>query len=83
VSFGVLAGNPLTSSKRTWNGIHQRMSVLAAAGIRLPDRLGPAGSLAGVDDVLDAAVAAWTARRVVRGQAISFPSPPAEATIWA
>jgi predicted RNase H-like nuclease len=83
VSFAVLAGKPLTSSKRTWNGAHERMAALATAGIRMPDPLGPAGSVAAVDDVLDAAVAAWTARRVARGEAISFPSPPEDATIWA
>jgi predicted RNase H-like nuclease len=83
VSFAVLAGSPLATSKRTWNGAHDRMAALATAGIRLPDRLGPAGAAAGVDDMLDAAVAAWTARRVVRGEAMSFPSPPQDATIWA
>lgn len=88
VSFAVLVGRPVATSKRTWNGAQERTAALAAAGIRLPDRLGPAGSVAGVDDVLDAAVAAWTARRIARGEAISFPSPPEDVdgratAIWA
>lgn len=83
VSFAVLAGSPLASSKRTWDGARERIAALAGAGVRVPDLLGPAGAVAGVDDVLDAAVAAWTARRVALGQAISFPSPPEDATIWA
>ena len=83
VSFAVLSGQPMASSKRTWNGIREREAALATAGIRLPDRLGRAGSLAGVDDVLDAAVAAWTARRVARAEAISFPSPPEDVDGWA
>ena len=82
VSFAVLAGKPLAGSKRTWNGAHERIGLLDSAGIRLPERLGPAGSVAGVDDVLDAAVAAWTARRVARGEAISFPSPPEDVDGW-
>ena len=38
--------------------------------------LGPAGTLAAVDDVLDAAAAAWSARRVVAGSARLLPDPP-------
>ena len=83
VSFAVLAGKPMASSKRTWNGVRERVAALATAGIRLPDRLGPAGSVAGADDVVDAAVAAWTARRVAQGEAISFPSPPEDVGGWA
>jgi predicted RNase H-like nuclease len=29
-----------------------------------------------VDDVLDAAIAAWTARRVARNEAQAMPDPP-------
>jgi predicted RNase H-like nuclease len=31
---------------------------------------------AGLDDVIDACAATWTAARIVRGEAISFPDPP-------
>ena len=31
---------------------------------------------AGPDDLLDACACAWTALRIVRGQAITFPSDP-------
>ncbi len=87
VSFAVMSGRPLASSKRTWNGVHERLDVLADQGIELPHDLGSAGE-AGVDDVIDAAAAAWTARRVVSGEAVSFPSPPEDldglpAAIWA
>jgi predicted RNase H-like nuclease len=59
------------------------------AGIVLPDDLGSAGRAAAVDDVLDAAAAAWTARRVAHGQAHPLPDPPEHLTdgrtaaIWA
>jgi hypothetical protein len=53
-----------------------RRRLLADAGLRLPDDLGEAGVLASVDDVHDAAVAAWTARRYRDGQATPVPDPP-------
>jgi predicted RNase H-like nuclease len=75
-SFAELAGAALQSRKSSWAGIALRRRLLAGAGISLPDDLGPAGEKAAVDDVLDAAAAAWTAVRVLRGQARSTPSPP-------
>jgi predicted RNase H-like nuclease len=45
-------------------------------GIVVPVDLGPAGRVAGVDDVLDAAVAAWSAQRIARGEARCLPDPP-------
>jgi predicted RNase H-like nuclease len=76
LSFATLAGAPLATRKPTWAGAAQRHALLAAAGIVLPGDLGPAGTLAGVDDVLDAAVLAWTARRVADGTARPRPDPP-------
>jgi len=75
VSFAVMAGDPLASSKATWRGVHERRALLRREGIELPDDLGAAG-VAGVDDVLDAAAACWSARRIATGQARSFPDPP-------
>jgi predicted RNase H-like nuclease len=88
VSFAVLAGAPLTERKHTWAGAVRRRRLLTQAGIALADDIGPAGHAAGVDDVLDAAVAAWTARRVARGDARPAPDPPEtfsdglQAAIW-
>ncbi|HEU5000102.1 MAG TPA: DUF429 domain-containing protein [Lapillicoccus sp.] len=75
VSFARLAGQPLAWSKKTPAGMRQRRSLLRAAGVGLPrpDRVGPG---VGVDDVLDAAVAAWSARRVRNGEAVRLPDPP-------
>lgn len=45
--------------------------------------------MAGVDDVLDAAAALWTARRYADGTALSYPEAPEDsgegptAAIWA
>jgi hypothetical protein len=88
VSFAVMSGTRMASPKRAWSGVHERLAALAGAGIRLPAELGAAGRAAGIDDVLDAAAAAWTARRVAGGEAMSFPSPRERldgrpAAIWA
>src|SRR5262249_49937290 len=67
-AFAMLAGAPMAYGKKTWNGQNERRRTLAAAGVRLPDRLSDAGDVP-VDDVLDAAVVAWTARRLAQDQA--------------
>ena len=78
VSFRVLADSlgvgPPASSKKSWAGVAQRMDLIRGAGLEVPADIGRAGSV-GADDVLDAAVAAWTARRVAHKTALSFPSP--------
>jgi predicted RNase H-like nuclease len=89
LSFCLLAGTPMAASKKTWAGADARRAALSVAGIDLPGDLGRLGQVAAVDDVLDAAAAAWTARRVVAGTAVSLPDPPqilpggASAAIWA
>jgi predicted RNase H-like nuclease len=75
VSFAALAGAPLAVRKHTWAGARLRHRLLTEAGIKLDD-IGDPGTRAGVDDVLDAAVAAWTARRVAQGTATSLPPTP-------
>lgn len=72
VSFAALAGAPLDVRKHTWTGARKRHGLLSDAGIELGD-IGEPGAKAGVDDVLDAAVAAWTARRVNEGTATAIP----------
>jgi predicted RNase H-like nuclease len=76
VSFAVLLGAPAQAGKKTWAGMVERRRGLAAEGVSLDYVGGPAALRASVDDMLDAAVAAWTARRIVRGQARPFPDPP-------
>jgi predicted RNase H-like nuclease len=76
VSFRALAGKPLAAGKRTWAGYIERRSLLESAGIVMPADIGPAGRGAAVDDVLDAAVAAWSARRIADGVAGCLPNPP-------
>jgi predicted RNase H-like nuclease len=76
VSFATLAGQSLTARKSTWAGMHQRLALLDSAGIRLRDDFGSAGAACGVDDMLDAAVSAWTARRFIEGKASPLPDPP-------
>jgi predicted RNase H-like nuclease len=66
VSFRELVGRPLPS-KRTPAGVSERRLGLARAGVVVPDLPYP------LDDVLDAAVVAWSARRYARGRAVPLP----------
>jgi predicted RNase H-like nuclease len=76
VAFLMLSGAPLAAGKKTWAGSAERRALLARAGIVLPEDLGAAGAMAAVDDVLDAAVVAWSARRIATGQGRCWPDPP-------
>ncbi len=86
MAFRAMAGSPLDHPKRSWNGQMMRRSLLAREGLLVPDVLDDAGSVA-VDDVLDAAAVAWSARRIALGVAESVPDPPEridgiDAAIW-
>lgn len=74
VSFRSLGGAPLRFSKKAWNGIMERRNLLASVGIVVPDALPGDAGKAPPDDVLDAAVAAWSARRVAQGTALVLPA---------
>ena len=74
VSFTVLRGEP-AASKRTWLGQQQRVEALRSAGIVVPPDDPEAAGVA-VDDVLDAAIAAWSCRRILAGEAIGLPEDP-------
>lgn len=78
LSFATLAGRHLAASKATWAGLEDRRALLAGAGFALSGDLGLAGQVSGPDDVLDAAAACWTARRVAEGAAVRHPDPPEE-----
>lgn len=71
VSFAALAGQPLAEPKSSWAGFQHRRHLLADAGLVLDGDLGLAGRRVAPDDVLDAAVAAWSARRVALGEHVS------------
>ncbi|MEQ8717036.1 MAG: DUF429 domain-containing protein [Acidimicrobiales bacterium] len=77
-SFVAMAGRPMAASKKTAPGIAARldaieaeMSGLLEATARLADA-GPGEPGAALDDVCDAAAAAWTARRIATGTALSL-----------
>jgi predicted RNase H-like nuclease len=88
VSFSLLTGAPIIAGKRTAAGLAARRQALESVGIAVPTNLADARGVA-ADDVLDAAVVAWSTRRVAAGQARSFPDPPEVsadgrvAAIWA
>ncbi len=75
VSFCELAGQHLPWPKKSWNGLLLRRRLLADAGIVLPDAM-PDIANAVADDVVDAAVVAWTARRIRTRTARTLPESP-------
>jgi predicted RNase H-like nuclease len=77
VSFRAMnGGRPLGHRKKSAAGALRRLELLRAVGIELT-ALRDAGS-APLDDVLDAAAAAWSAQRILTGAAKSLPDPPEE-----
>jgi predicted RNase H-like nuclease len=77
VSFRAMnGGRSLGNRKKSAAGALQRLELLRGAGIELTalDEAGPAP----LDDVLDAAAAAWSAQRIATGAAQSLPDPPEE-----
>ena len=75
VSFRAMNGGlPLAHRKKSAGGALERFALLRQHGIEL-EALEQVGS-APLDDVLDAAAAAWTAQRLAAGTAGSLPDPP-------
>jgi predicted RNase H-like nuclease len=71
LAFAALAGAPLADSKHTQGGLVTRRDLLRAAGIELPARVARLPE----NDLLDAAAAAWSARRIAAGQAVVIGNP--------
>jgi len=74
ISFWAVSRGRRLHSKKTWAGHMERRRLLYTIGVLPPDDLGDAGRAA-PDDVLDAAAAAWSADRIARNEARSFPDP--------
>ena len=73
LSFAAMnEGTPLADRKKSWAGARRRLDLLRTKGIDIPAEVGAAGAVP-TDDLLDAAAAAWTARRIGRGVAERVP----------
>ena len=78
LSFAAMNGDrPLGERKKSWAGARRRLDLLEAEDIDIPSDVGAAGAVP-VDDLLDAAAAAWTARRIATGTSTRVPDgePP-------
>lgn len=79
VSFWALAGSPMRHRKGKLRGYNERKTYLErATGHSLPERREAFNCTrpAKPDDLLDAVVAAWTAKRVTDGVAKRLPEEP-------
>jgi predicted RNase H-like nuclease len=77
VSFRAMNdGRPLDHRKKSAGGVIERLRLLNRHKIELGDLA--AAALAPIDDVLDAAAAAWSAHRIASSAARSLPDPPEE-----
>jgi len=75
VSFRAMNDDaPLSYRKKSYGGVFERLDLLRRSGIDL-DELGAAAGVP-IDDVLDAAAAAWSGHRIALGTARCFPDPP-------
>jgi predicted RNase H-like nuclease len=75
VSFRAMNdGAPLTHRKKSAGGALERVELLRRNGLALRE-LGEAESVP-LDDLLDAAAAAWSAIRIASGTRASLPDPP-------
>ena len=85
VSFRAMnGGRPLGYRKKSAGGAFERLSLLERERINV--RVGEAAA-APLDDVLDAAAAAWSAHRIEPGIAKTLPDPPedvdgSQVAIW-
>ena len=68
MSFRELARRPL-ASKNKLDGLIERRGLLQDAGIEVPDAVPRLAE----PDLLDAVIAAWTAARYARGEALPLP----------
>jgi predicted RNase H-like nuclease len=77
VSFRAMnGGRPLGHRKKSAAGALIRIELLRREGIDLTELTDTAA--APLDDVLDAAAAAWSAHRILNDEAKSLPDPPEE-----
>ena len=70
--------------KTSWEGMRHRIQLLKGAGIDV-ESISDETGLIGADDLVDAAVSAWTARRYWAGNAVRYPASAevGDAAIWA
>ena len=86
-TFAKLAGNQPLPSKKTWSGLKRRIALLCGEGLAVLDVEDRSCNKATPDDVVDAVACAWTAGRIAKGKACTFPDPPqcidgCEVAIW-
>lgn len=75
--FAMNGERPMAHGKKSGEGRRERAALLARGGMLARDGTVPRVDRAAIDDVIDALAACWTARRVLRGEAVRVPERPA------
>lgn len=73
LSFAAMNNGKPLRPKRTFGGVAERVGLLSANGIELGPELPERVASAPTDDVLDACAVAWSAERILRGEAVVVP----------
>ena len=75
-SFADFAGRPLLDKKKSTRGIFKRVHILEQLGFRPPllAEMLPENTAVGADDLLDAMILCWVARKFYNGESKKFPS---------
>lgn len=76
LTFAKINGGRVLAPKTTWAGMVERRAALASVGIGLDDVDPAVGRMGAIDDVLDAAACAWSAREILHERAAFLPDPP-------
>ena len=76
VTFAAMAGAVIGPGKKTRDGATARVRTLTEHGITIPSEL------RATDDLLDACAAAWSARRIARGEGRCLPDQPPVVRGW-
>lgn len=83
--FALNGGAPASHSKKKTAGLDERRNLLAKAGFReiiTRTSTATARNAVGIDDILDACAACWTAKRIFEGEADCVPPDGEGPKIW-
>ena len=75
-SFAQYNGKPIAENKKGMHGILKRLEILAKLEFNVPElsQMIPKETKVGIDDLLDASILCWTAKRLLQGESRTLPA---------